>query len=403
MTIKEKPSGSRTPATESGTYEQLHAIYGGLLKGADHEALDISLATIYGNTQGDPSISVVLVGAPSTGKTETLLGLDELKSTHWLSTLTEKTLISGYITEEDEGVQGNKSLLIKLTRKGVSTLLFKEFGSIMGMHNGPRTEVISQLREVADGQIKKHFGTDEEVHWEGTMGMVAASTSDIEKYWSTITKLGDRWVFVRLDGEGAERLDVAKEVQKRLFDDPEADEDLLDEVVHDHFKSIEQTKLFQIKCSEEHPDRIAELADFLAIARTPVEYDKTGTVVNRDPEGPARLSLALTKLAMSLAVIRGSNEVRDEEVRTIQRIVRDSIPRANFEVPNALNLGLVKTKDIANEVSFGATKVGEVLMHFKNLGLVSMDKTKLMKGAGDLPPGPLPLIISDLRVTEAEA
>jgi len=376
MTIKENITESQTPATGSETYEQLHTRYSDLLKGADHEALDISLATIYANTQGDQSISVVLVGAPSTGKTETLLGLSYLEPTYWLSTVTEKTFISGYITEDDEGKQGNKSLLIKLTGNGKSTLLFKEFGSIMGMHSGVRTEVVSQLREIADGQLRKTFGTGEEVSWEGNMGMVAASTPDIENYWATITKLGDRWIFVRLNGEGASRMDVARMVQRRLFDDPELPEDSLEEAAYCHFKNIEESKLFEVRCSEEHLNKIAELADFLAIARTPVEYDKSGIVMNREPEGPARLSLTLTKLAMALAVVRGSIEVRDEEVQTIQRIVRDSIPRKNFEVLNALNLGLMTMEDIGVQVSFGSTKAREVLIHFRHLGLVSMDKVK---------------------------
>jgi len=52
------------------------------------------------------------------------------------------------------------------------------------MRNESRKEILSQLREIADGYYRKTFETGEEVTWEGKLSIIAGVTPAIERYYA---------------------------------------------------------------------------------------------------------------------------------------------------------------------------------------------------------------------------
>jgi hypothetical protein len=156
----------------------------------DADIIDIALATVIANrADGDP-VWVPLVGAPSTGRSEILRGFSGCEGVHPLGGFTANTFASGF--------EQSKSCLLEVLPDH-TTLVIKDFGSLLTMRREDRGLILQQLREIYDGQYRKDYGNGKVVDWKGTMGLLAACTSAIENYHAVIGELGNRYVLYRCE------------------------------------------------------------------------------------------------------------------------------------------------------------------------------------------------------------
>lgn len=147
------------------------------------------------NLPGDP-IWLILIGAPSSGKTETVLALTSVSGVKLVSTVTEGGLLSG-TARRDKAKDATGGLLEGLDS---GLLLLKDFTSVLSLNNDTRLSLLAALREIYDGKWVRHVGVDggRELAWEGKLGVVAASTGIIDRHHAVTSQMGERFLFCRL-------------------------------------------------------------------------------------------------------------------------------------------------------------------------------------------------------------
>ena len=144
------------------------------MKDENDGVLDVILAVTISTWTGNDGIWLLLIGGPSTGKTECLNIITSLPFVHTISTLTENTFLSGMKLKAGQ----EASLLHRVGPKGV--LVFKDFTTVLGLRDDRRTEILNQMREIYDGKIVKSTGNGEDNNWEGKINVLAATTEVIK-------------------------------------------------------------------------------------------------------------------------------------------------------------------------------------------------------------------------------
>jgi hypothetical protein len=181
---EEQPNGSLVPIGEveqngqgprSGlTLAEVRKAFTDYLYLPDPTVVDVVLAAYIANhMRGDP-VWLLVIGAPSRGKTEVVGALGGRPDVHMLSKLTGQTLASGM--RKDRAA----SLLYRLEDQGKRVLVLKDLTSVLTMYREARDQVLGDLREIYDGQFTKEFGTGTSIDWSGKLGLIAGVTPLID-------------------------------------------------------------------------------------------------------------------------------------------------------------------------------------------------------------------------------
>jgi len=306
----------------------------------DTNVIDVALATIVANkAEGDP-VWLLLVGAPSTGKSEILRGLFNCNGIHPLGGFTANTFASGF--------EKVKVGLLETLPKEV-TLVVKDFGTLLNMRHEDKAMILQQLREIYDGEYRKDYGNGKVVSWKGRMGLLGAVTTAIENYHSVIGELGNRYILYRCESDN-NRGDIAS-----LALNDEGAEQRMREDIATAFKqavdSAPQAKLVTIP--EEIKSKLASLADLTSRLRSPVSWNPYDKTINYEPdiEGPARLAKAFSKLAKGVSAARGKLEMTNDEYELISRVAMDTVPKRRIRILRyLLDNQWHRTKDIASHL-----------------------------------------------------
>jgi hypothetical protein len=291
------------------------------LKLKDRHIIDVILGTVIANSlEGDP-VYLYVVGPPSSGKTEILRSLNDHHTVYYLSSLTPQTLISGW---KGSGKFEN-SLLLKLKERGKTILVLKDFTTILMMRNEARQEILSQVREIADGYYNKPFGTGTEVGWDGKLGMVTGVTLVIDQHHAVHQILGERFLYYRISQDNPETTaKMAQEVAGR--------ESLmrgeLRKAVKEFLEHHEEAKVKDISIGGEINEKLICLACFVAGVRTGISRDRYTQAINYlpDSEGPSRLMKQLFTLGCGIAIAQGKNEIDEEVYNILKKVGRDTLP-----------------------------------------------------------------------------
>lgn len=157
----------------------------------------VVLAVVAANRlPGDPAWLLV-VGPPSSGKTEVLDALGELPEHHAVSAFTEAGLLSGSSVKDTDG-RPTGGLLVELGERGL--MVVSDFGTLLNEHGSTRNRLFACLREVFDGKFVRRLGTEggRTFHWSGHAGFVGACTEAIDTPSIDLGLLGERFVYYRL-------------------------------------------------------------------------------------------------------------------------------------------------------------------------------------------------------------
>ena len=341
----------------------------------DPAAVYAVAATLAANRAvGDP-VWLLIVCAPSSGKTEILSAAMGLPFVVVAAKVTEAALLSG--TPKRERVTGaTGGLLRQIGSFGV--LLVKDFTSVLAMNRDARAEALAALREVYDGTWARPVGTDggRVLDWRGKCGLVGAVTPAYDSYTSVIASLGDRFVLLRLpeapvkafgaaalrhgDQEAAMRADL-----QAAFAGLVVHADLTR--INRPFTDAEQTRLIR-------------LATYTARARTGVMRDGYRQDVSYLPqvEGPGRLVKAYARLLGGLEAIGCDAGLA---WGTLTRVAIDTVPAIRTRVVRLLlaQATSVKTATIAEGLDVTPKTV---LRYLEDLTLLKM-ATSDRAGAAD--------------------
>lgn len=161
------------------------------LPDADHVLFSLAVG-VSAELKGDP-LWGLLVGPPSSGKTEAIRLLDEVADDH-LTEITAAGLLSwiGGKRPRPTGLLSRVGEIAFATIADLSTLL-------AASDRGQRDVLFGLLRRAYDGEVGRELGNaPEPLRWTGRLTLLAAVTPTIDNYTSHADALGPRWLYFRL-------------------------------------------------------------------------------------------------------------------------------------------------------------------------------------------------------------
>jgi hypothetical protein len=296
----------------------------------DDRIVDVMIATHVANQlAGDPTWTLI-IGPPSSSKTELLRSFDGHRKAYFLSNLTPSTLVSGKPGKAKRGAKGSTcSLLPKLSGK---TLVLKDFTTILSMRSENQQEILSQLREIYDGSYSKGFGNEAgTVSWEGHIGLLGACTPVYDRHHSVVGALGERFLLYRTSVENGEEMGLrAQEVAGKERQMRNA----IKKAVHRFIDQFRSPHSFKLREDPTTNHMIVTLANFCAHARCSVDRDRYHGTLDYvpEPEGPARLVKQFTQLGRALALIHSKDRIDGDVYEIIKKVGCDLMPRQRLKV-----------------------------------------------------------------------
>jgi len=363
----------------------------------DLDVLEAVLCTLAAERlDGDPLWLLVISGSGN-AKTETVQAAAGVGAIITSTISSEGALLSA-TPARDKGKDATGGLLRRLGSRGV--LVIKDATSILTMSRDARGAVLSALREIHDGHWARNVGTDggRTLTWTGRAVVIGAVTTAWDRAHDVVAAMGDRFVLLRADSTvgraaagrkaigntGAEvemRADLGAAVAGVLAGlDPAADTELTDDEV----------------------ERLLAAADLVTLARTGVDYDYRGDVIDAHaPEMPTRFAKQLAQLVRG-GVALGMD--RKAAMRLAIRAAGDSMPPMRLAIlrdiaahPRAL------TRDVRRRIGKPRATVDRQLQSLHMLGVLVCEEEednqgrsvwRYRPGAGldlaVLDPGPVP-------------
>lgn len=293
----------------------------------DLQALDAVLAAAaVERLDGDP-LWLLLVSGSGNAKTETVQALIGAGA-HMVSTITSEGALLSATSKRERTKEASGGLLREVGDRGV--IVVKDVTSILSMGADQRGMVLGALREVYDGSWQRAVGSDggQRLTWSGRVVMVGAVTTAWDKAHAVIASMGDRFVLVRMDS-GTGRQVAGRRAIGNTGSEGEMRAELAAAVadVLDHLGPAGDP-------SEAEVDQLLAAADLVTLARTGVEYDYRGDVIDAHaPEMPTRFAKQLAQ------VMRGSIALgmdRGDALRLAIRCARDSMPPLRLAIVDDL-------------------------------------------------------------------
>lgn len=163
------------------------------------------------SAEGEP-VWLLLVAAPSSGKTETVRLLDQVADAR-LDEVTSPGLL-GWTRGRSPKPTG------VLTRVGDHALItFGDLSSLLATSDrGGRDQVFGLLRTAYDGHVSRDISngsSSEHLQWSGRLTVVACVTGAIDRYTAHADALGPRWIYLRLPERTPEQKREAARLARR--------------------------------------------------------------------------------------------------------------------------------------------------------------------------------------------
>jgi hypothetical protein len=352
-----------------GTLGETHRVFRRWLgKEYDLDAINAVLAAAaVERLDGDP-LWLLVVSGSGNAKTETVQSLGAAGATITSTVTSDGALLSGS-PKREKATDATGGLLRKMGRRGL--LVIKDVTSILAMNRDARGMVLAALREVHDGRWQRNVGTDggRTLTWEGRIAIIGAVTTAWDRAHDVIASMGDRFVVLRMDSHkgripGGERAirNTGREDQMRR------------ELGAAAAGALAQVQPDQaIHLTDDERTRILSAANVVTLARTGVDYDYRGDVVDAHaPEMPTRFAKQLTQ------VLRGAVAVgmdRPNALRLAIRCARDSMPPLRLAILDdvAMFPG-THTKDVRRRLSKPRATIDRQLQSLHMLGVLDCDE-----------------------------
>jgi len=304
--------------------EQIIRTFRLMISWPEYDVVPIVLGTAIANIGEGDACFLLVVGPPSSGKTELIRGFYGVDKFYELSKVTPHSFISGY-TEKGKKKGSEASLLNKITKAGQRVVMIKDFTSMLSEHPTIRNAVFGQIREIADGYCSMPFGTGEDVKWRGKLGFIACVTGAIDETFSMRQSLGERFLQVKIGKLNQEQVSKKSSEQTGV---EEAMRDSFNKEIASFMEAVDIEALSLIETDLDVEDQICSAARFLAFARTGVSRDRYSKILLCVPEteGSARIVRQLIHIARGICLCYDKAVIDAEIYRFIRRIVRDSVP-----------------------------------------------------------------------------
>jgi hypothetical protein len=329
-------------------------------------------------TDLDP-VWCMVIGAPSSGKTLHLSLLQNWDKALFIDNLSAKALISGYRDEDNK--DEDMSLLPKLDGK---VFTIKDMTCLMEGRSDELHAVLGQLRSAYDGTLSKANGMIGLQSYESRFNMLTAVTPVIDRYYSVLSQLGERFICRREHSEA--RIQIVESVIHSIVTDTKTKAEW-GSISAQFIKLINSIPKIRVCHLDWGPDILSKIkvgADFAALARSHVPRDRSGRDVQAiaAPEVGARLAIELIQCIAGYCIIHGIlTPNREAWLFGGARILRDTLPMSVTAVLYSLyklhttrmtasEIPLVDKKEIVSLTRLSVTAIDNILTNFYLHGII---------------------------------
>lgn len=360
------------------TLDEAHEVFRHWLgKDYDTDALDAVLATVaVERLDGDP-LWLLLISGSGNAKTETVQALDGAGAIITSTVSSEGALLSATPRKEraDDATGG---LLRKLEPRGV--LVIKDVTSILSMNADSRAQVLGAFREVYDGRWSRNVGTDggRTLDWAGRIAVVGAVTTAWDKAHAAIASMGDRFVLVRMDSTAGRQA-----AGRQAIGNTGSEEQMRRELAAAAAGVLAGMGTTPTVLTEVETNVLLAAADLVTLARTGVEYDYRGDVIDAHaPEMPTRFAKQLAQ------VVRGGVAIgidRGRALRLAIRCARDSMPPLRLAIIDDVSEHPESsTAEIRKRLAKPRATVDRQLQALHMLDVLDCDEQEITLGGRDV-------------------
>lgn len=314
-------------------------------------ALKLICGVVFSNNFGGEPLWVHITAPPSTGKTELLTSLSECQNTLIRSTITPRSLVSGF------SLPGGKdpSLIPLLFGK---TFVLKDYTEILQMNKGDKEEVDAILRGAYDGSVGKDFGNGVKRHYTGHFSMLTGVTHEI--FAEAHTSLGERFlIFHMVKGVDFDADDIIMQALRSSGNEVNMKTELaaiMKALVEFRFDECEVPEL-----AEEWLYKIVSLSQIVAKLRASVARDfrEERVLYRPQPEMGARLAKQFQKAMRSMGVANENLTADAYDYRVTVRAALDTCKGFNLEITQfvAEKGGGVSAKEISDGIGIPLTSI----------------------------------------------
>jgi hypothetical protein len=319
---KEKPKAEPPPPC---SLEGVHIVFRKWLgKEYDLDAIDAVCATgASERLTGDP-LWLLVISGPGAAKTETVQALSGADAQVTSTIASEGALLSA-TSRKDRSKSATGGLLRKIGDRGV--LVIKDVTTILSADRNTRACVLAAIREIHDGRWERNVGTDggQTLTWTGRLVIVGAVTTVWDRAHAAVAAMGDRFVLIRIDSNLG-RVQSGKQAIGNTGSETQMRKELAAAVGG----LIANACTDDVPIRDEEVDQLLKAADIVTMARTAVEHDYQGEVIDSHaPEMPTRFAKQLAQIVGGGVAIGMS---RARAMRLAIRCARDSIPPLRLEI-----------------------------------------------------------------------
>lgn len=287
------------------------------------------------------SLWLMVIGVPSSAKTDLVNFLRNQNLAYFVDTLTQNPFASGYVAPE-----GKKSydMLPQINNK---CFIVKDYTTIFSLNNETVKKLLGELVSIYDGQFKKFSPTKGLKEYETHFSHIGCITpSALNRHTNYMNIIGPRFLFYRipkLDEEKSKKgFEIAwqenrKETLKRI-------EKLVNQFINQTLEKLEKDTI-EVDFADDDIKLILErLAVFTSKSRGIVitkeqsfigDEDKEVTyneVIDWQIEEPWRAFQQLKGLSIALSIINQTYKISQDEISILTQIVLSSMPVQRAEV-----------------------------------------------------------------------
>ena len=339
----------------------------------DLDAIDAVLAAIASERlSGDP-LWLLLIGGPGAAKTETVQA-GAGAGAYVTSTIASEGALLSATSSKSRSKTATGGLLRKIGDHGV--LVIKDVTSIISANREIRGQVLAAIREVYDGRWERNVGTDggQTLTWTGRIIIVGAVTTAWDTAHAVVASMGDRFVCLRIDSKS----EIGRKSSGiTSIRNTGTEAQMREELAKAVGGVIANMSTDNVELTEDEIKKLLDVADIVTMARTAVEHDYRGDVIDAHaPEMPTRFAKQLTQ------IIRGGVAIgmsRKRAMALAVRCARDSVPplRLNILLDIAAHPGS-RPGDVRRRISKPWTTVKRELEALHMLGLVQCDEENVI-------------------------
>lgn len=334
----------------------------------DLQALDAVLATaVIERMDGDPAW-LWLISGSGNAKTETVQALAGAGA-HVLSSIASEGALLSATSRGERSSDATGGLLHEIGENGI--LVLKDGTSMLSMDRTARGQVFAALREVHDGSWTRNVGTDggRSLEWRGRLVVIGAVTTAWDRaHADTISAFGDRFVVVRMDSTVGRIAAGWKAISNTG-----SEEQMRGELSKAAAGVLEGADYNTKGPDGDETARILAAADLVTLARTAVDIDYKGNVVDAHaPEMPTRFAKQLAQIFRGAVAIGLS---RVEALALATRVARDSLPPIRLEILEDVAANpWTPLREVVKRVDKPRSTVDRQLQALHLLGLVTVDE-----------------------------